>query len=100
MHRVNDQLYFEIPKAELGKDFLLVSQLKRTTLGAGYNGDPIGQRLLRWELSSNRVLLRTVNYSIVSSDPSNQVTRAVQDSNMPAIVRSFNVAAFIPAAIR
>ena len=94
VHRVGESLYYEIPKAELGKDYLLVSQLKRTTLGAGYGGDPVGNRLLRWELAGNRVLLRTVNYSVVSSDPSNQVTRAVADSNSPAIVRAFNVAAF------
>jgi Domain of unknown function (DUF5117)/Domain of unknown function (DUF5118) len=96
VHRVNDTLYFEIPVAELGKDYLLVSQLKRTTLGAGYGGDPVGNRLLRWEQRGNRVLLRTVNSSVVSSDPLNQVTRAVEDSNTPAIIRTFNVAAFSP----
>jgi len=96
IHRVNETLYYEIPTKELGKDYLLVSQLKRTTLGAGYGGDPVGNRLMRWELRGNRVLLRMVNYSIVSSDPSSQIVRAVDDANMPAIVRAFNVAAFAP----
>lgn len=97
VHRINDSLYFEIPKAELGKDYLLVTQLKRTTLGAGYGGNPVGNRVLRWELVGNRVLLKTVNYNIVSSDPTNKVAQAVEDSNYPAIVRVFNVAAFSPA---
>ena len=96
IHRVNETLFYEIPTKELGKDFLLVSQLKRTTLGAGYGGDPVGNRLLRWELRGNRVLLRVVDYSIVSSDAASQITRAVDAANMPAIVRSFNVAALAP----
>jgi hypothetical protein len=96
VHRVNETLYYEIPTKELGKDYLLVSQLKRTTLGAGYGGDPVGNRLLRWELRGNRVLLRVVDYGIVSSDAANQIARAVEDANTPAIVRSFNVAAFAP----
>lgn len=97
LHRVNDSLYFEIPKAEMGKDYLLVTQLKKTTLGAGYGGDPVGNRMLRWELKGNRVLLTTVNYNIMSSDPANPVSSAVEDSNTPAIIRTFNVAAFNPA---
>jgi hypothetical protein len=96
IHRVNDTLYYEIPKHELGKDFLLVSQLKRTTLGAGYGGEPVGNRLLRWELTGDRVLLKTVNYNVISSDGKNEVARAVDDSNLPAIVRAFNVAAYSP----
>jgi len=97
VHRVGETMYYEIPKAELGKDYLLVTQLKKTTLGAGYGGNPVGNRLLRWELVGNRVLLKNINYNIVSSDPTNAVTKAVEDSNMPAIVRTFNVAAFSAA---
>lgn len=94
VHRVGETMYYEIPKAELGKDYLLVTQLKKTTLGAGYGGNPVGNRLLRWELVGNRVLLKNVNYSIVSSNPANEVAKAVADSNTPAIIRTFNVAAF------
>ena len=97
VHRVNDSLYFEIPKAEMGKDYLLVTQLKKTTLGAGYGGDPVGNRMLRWELKGNRVLLEGINYNVMSSDPANPVVSAVEDSNTPAIIRAFNVAAFNPA---
>ncbi|HKT79903.1 MAG TPA: zinc-dependent metalloprotease, partial [Vicinamibacterales bacterium] len=63
-------------------------------LGAGYGGESVGNRVVRWEMLGNRVLLRTVNYSVVSSDPKSEIVRAVEDSNLPAIVRSFNVAAF------
>jgi hypothetical protein len=96
VHRINDQIFYEIPKAQLGKDFLWVTQLKRTAAGVGLGGQPVGSRVVRWELSGNRVLLREVDYSMVA-DPSEPIARAVANSANPPIVRSFNVAAFSPA---
>jgi hypothetical protein len=66
VHRINDQILYEIPKAELDKDFLWVSQIKRTAIGAGYGGQLAGSRVVRWQLRGNRVLLRLIDYSIVA----------------------------------
>src|SRR5688572_31756052 len=96
VHRIREQLFYEIPKAELGKDFLWVSQIKRASVGAALTGAPAGNLVVRWQLLGNRVLLRLVDYSIVA-DPSTPIARAVADSNNPAIVRAFNVAAFSPS---
>ena len=93
VHRIREQLYYEIPKAELGKDFLWVSQIKRATAGTGQVSQAAGNRVVRWELLGNRVLLRLVDYSIVA-DPSTPIARAVADASTPAIARVFNVAAF------
>jgi hypothetical protein len=90
VHRVGDNIYFEIPKDQLGKDMLWVTSIKRTTLGAGYGGSPVADRVVRWERQANRVLLRVVNYDVVA-DPAQPIARAVADANVPAIVRSFNV---------
>jgi len=95
VHRIEEQLYYEIPKAELGKDFLWVTQIKRTTAGAGAGGQAAGNRVVRWELLGDRVLLRLIDYSIVA-DPSRPIARAVADANNPAIARVFNVAAYNP----
>src|SRR5882757_5267060 len=35
VHQVKDKYFYEIPKAEMGKDFLWVSQIQRTTNGVG-----------------------------------------------------------------
>ena len=95
VHRVGEQLYYEIPKAELDKDFLWVSQIKRTTIGAGAGGQAAGNRVVRWELRDTRVLLRLIDYSIIA-DPTAPIARAVANANNPAIARVFNVAAFNP----
>jgi hypothetical protein len=97
VHRVNETLYYEIPKAELGKDFLWESQIKRTTFGAGYGGQAVDNHVIRWEQLGNRVLLKLVNYGVVASDASNPVVQAVADANNPPIVMAFNVEAFSPA---
>jgi len=96
-YRVGETLYFEIPRAQLDKDLLWVTQIKRTSFGDGYGGQAVDNRVVRWQLLNNRVYLQLRNYGIVASDPSNPVAQAVTDANDPTIVRAFNVAAFSPA---
>ena len=95
VHRIREQLFYEIPKSELGKEFLWVTQIKRTATGAGLGGQAVGNRVVRWELSGNRVLLREVDYSL-TADPTEPISRAVANASNPPIVRAFNVAAFSP----
>ena len=42
IHSIKDKVYYEIPKSELNKEFLWVSQIARTTLGVGYGGQAAG----------------------------------------------------------
>src|ERR1041384_2211581 len=45
IHTVKEKVYYEIPKNELGKEFLWVSQIAKTTLGAGYGGQAARNRV-------------------------------------------------------
>ncbi len=92
VHRIKDKVFYEIPKKELGKDFLWVSQIARTALGAGYGGQAAGNRVVRWERRENRVFLRSVSYEIVA-DARLPIARAVQHANNNAIIMAFNVEA-------
>jgi hypothetical protein len=96
VHRINDTLFYEIPKGELNKDFLWNTQLKKTTIGAGYGGQNIGSRVVRWVQKGDRVLLLNIDYSVIA-DPSDPVSMAVEDANYPAIIRTFPVAAYAPS---
>ena len=69
VHRIKEKVFYEIPKKELGKDFLWVTQIARTTLGVGYGGQAVGNRVVRWERNDNRVLLRGVLYDVVADRP-------------------------------
>lgn len=90
VHRVKDKVYYEIPAAELGKEFLWVTQIARTTLGVGYGGQAAGRQVVRWERRGNRVLLRRVSYDVVA-DRALPIAQAVAAANFEPIVMSFNV---------
>ena len=92
VHTIKEKIYYEIPKSELQKEFLWVSQIARTTLGAGYGGQAAGNRVVKWERKGNRILLRNVLYDVVA-DPKLPVSRAVQAANNDTIIMSFNIEA-------
>jgi hypothetical protein len=92
VHRLKDRVYYEIPKDRLGREFLWVSQIAQTTLGAGYGGQAAGNRVVKWERRGDRILLRTVAYDVVA-DPKTPISRAVQAANFNPIVMAFNIEA-------
>ena len=96
VHRITegsrDSLFYEIPKNELDKDFLWNTQLKKTTIGAGYGGQSVGSRVVRWVLRNDKVLLQNKDYTLVA-DPANPLR---DEANTPAIIRAFDIAAFSP----
>jgi hypothetical protein len=93
IHTIKDKVYYEIPKSELGKEFLWVSQIAKTTLGVGYGGQAAGNRVVKWERKGNRLLLRNVSYDVVA-DSKLPVSRAVQAANNDTIIMAFNIEAF------
>jgi hypothetical protein len=95
VHKVKDKYFYEIPKDQLEKEFLLVTQIARTTNGVGYGGQALGRRVVRWERNDNKIHLRNINYSIVA-DPKNPIAEAVRNSNNDTIIMAFPVAAWGP----
>ena len=93
IHSIKDKVYYEIPKSELNKEFLWVSQIARTTLGVGYGGQAAGNRVVKWERKGNRIALRSVAYDVVA-DPKLPISRAVQAANNDTIIMAFNIEAF------
>jgi hypothetical protein len=93
VHRIKDRLFYEIPKQHLGREFLWVSQVKSTTIGAGQGGQSAGNRVVRWERRGDRVFLRGVSYEITAADAKAPIARAVRDANYDPIVMSFNIEA-------
>ena len=92
VHQLRDRLYYEIPKTEFGKDFLWVSTLAKTALGAGYGGTAVGNRVVRWERNERRVLVRNVSYEVVA-DEKEPIAQAVRAANNDAILMSFPIEA-------
>jgi len=94
--KIGDRLLFEIPRSQMNKDVLLVQEIAQTALGAGYDGQAAGNRVLRFERRDNHVLLRGVSNEIIASDTLAPVAGAVNASNVHPIIAIFNVEAYGP----
>ena len=92
VHQLDDKVFYEIPEAELGKEFLWVSQIARTTQGVGYGGQSLGNQVVTWERQGDRVLLKSVSYAIVADDEE-PIARAVQAANNDTIIKAFDIEA-------
>jgi hypothetical protein len=93
VHQVGERYFYEIPKKELGKQYLWNTQIAKTTVGAGYGGGQVTNKVVEWELRNNRVYLRDIDFSI-HADPDSPIAAAVNDANNDTIVMAFNVAAY------
>lgn len=93
VHRIKQKLLYEIPKSEVGKDFLLVTSQSKTQSGLGYGGDAVNQQVVRWERDDDRILLRSVLFSSVAADTL-PVATAVEKANLPPILGVFDIQAY------
>ena len=95
LHRIGEKLYYEIPRTMLGRQFRLVVDRRGTIRGVGYAGEQIAARVVRWDRMGNRVLLRMISYAM-RADSNLPVAQAVDLSNTPPIIKSFDIAAWSP----
>lgn len=93
VHQVDDKIYYEIPQSALGKELLWVTQLERTGAGRGYGGSPVNDRVVRWELRNEDVLLRDVNYTI-RADANDPIQNAVEATTVEPILAVLPVKAY------
>ena len=93
VHTLKSKVLFEIPKAELGKDLLLVVQITKSPSEASYPGESVQDMIVRWEVRENKVLLRSISYANIA-DPSEPISKAVEAMNTGTIMMVFPVEAF------
>ncbi len=93
VYRVKQKWYFEIPRKEIGKEFLLVSRQAATQTGIGYGGDELNDQVARWDKIEDRILLRSVMYYAVAAD-SLPISYAVRKATNPPILAAFDIQAY------
>lgn len=92
-HKIGEKLFYEIPADKLGKDMLWVTQIDQTQAGYSFAGMPVTDRVVRWELRGDNVLLRDVKYAI-RADVNDPIKLAVQETSVAPIIKVFPVAAY------
>ena len=96
VHQVASRLYFEIPKSELGRDFVIVTTLNSTPDDIGIRGTQGGNNLVRFERRENRIFLREASYSEFNSDTTPAGRRAFDLISLTKILAAFNIEAYGP----
>jgi len=91
-HRIDDDLFFEIPDSLLSKEMLLVTRIAQTADNIGYGGEKANEQVVRWERQFDKILLRVAQYSNVA-DPDTPIYQAVRNSNFEPIIMSFDIEA-------
>ncbi len=95
VHRVGDDLYYEIPLDRLDEEMLLLTRIAQTPAGAGYGGSKANTSIVRWQRNDDRILLRLVSYENVAAD-SLPIAQAVRNSNFEPVIMAFDIEAMSP----
>ena len=95
VHKVDDRWYFEIPDSLLNREIEMTTRFSKTAGGGGvYAGEMENEQTILWEKGPNKnVLLRVVTV-ISKADSTDEIFKAVNNSNLNPIAESFEIKAF------
>ena len=100
LHRVEDKIYFEMPVALLGREFLLGSKVVRTTdLGSGIVGlMGVTPKHFRFVMEDSTLYMQEISRKgklpLFSDSPEEGVQEAIRVNSLEPIVKSFPVLAY------
>jgi len=98
VHRVDDKYYFEIPDSIMYREIMAVTRFVKVPANSGvgratYGGELTNRQTLSFEKGpSNNVFMRVITLINVA-DSTNQISKAVSNSNLNPIAAAFPVAA-------
>ena len=96
VHQVGARLFFEIPRAELGKDYVIVSTLAGTPDEIGIRGTQGGNNLVRFERRDNRIFVREADYRDIIADTATSQKLAADLIGVTKILAALNIEAYGP----
>lgn len=92
VYRDGEDLYYEIPNSQLGREFLLVTRIAKTADEIGYGGEKSNTQVVRWVRQGDKIMLRSVGYENVATEDQ-PIAQAVLNSNFEPIIMAFDIAA-------
>ncbi|MBL8066352.1 MAG: DUF5117 domain-containing protein, partial [Chthonomonadaceae bacterium] len=90
----DETYYFQVPQNILGRDFLWTTELKQTPSGM-YSGTMTASSVVRFEQRGEKVLVRTIDYSVRATE-GEEIKFGVEQSNVNPIIKTFSVKAKSP----
>ncbi len=98
VHKVDDKYYFEIPDSVMYREIMAVTRFVKVPANSGvgratYGGELTNRQTLSFEKGpSNNVFMRVITLINVA-DSTNQISKAVSNSNLNPIAAAFPIAA-------
>jgi hypothetical protein len=98
VHKVEDKYYFEIPDSIMYREIMAVTRFVKVPANSGvgratYGGELTNRQTLSFEKGpSNNVFMRVITLINVA-DSTNQISKAVSNSNLNPIAAAFAIAA-------
>lgn len=97
-YKADGKYYYEIPDSLLGREMLVVTRFVKTpaklkTFGEQYGGEEVNEQVWKWERHDKQIFIRVPTYS-VRADSTTDMYQSVKNSNMDAILASFEIKAY------
>ncbi|WP_439695677.1 zinc-dependent metalloprotease [Mucilaginibacter sp. AW1-7] len=97
-YKVDGKYYCEIPDSLLSREMLVVTRYVKTpaglrTFGQQYGGEQLNEQVWKWERHDKQVFIRVPSYS-VRADSTSDMYQSVKNSNLDAVLASFDIKAF------
>lgn len=94
VYKADDKYYFEIADSLIGRLVMAITRIAKAPTGAGYGGQEVNRQVLQWEKGpDNKLFLRCVGFVNISSDSTQSIFEAVQNSNVDPITGVFEIKA-------
>jgi hypothetical protein len=91
VHKVDEKIYFEIPKEGFDKLMLWQAEVHKGPAGVTWGGYSLGSRYLRFDRRGNKVYLWQASFA--KRGDGKAIQHAVDSANMDSIIYSFSVEA-------
>lgn len=95
VHKVEDKWYFELPDSLMNREMIVTTRYNKIAGGVGtYAGELENQQTIVWEKGPNKNVFMRVVTTISVADSSNEIYKAVTNSNLNPIVAAFDIKAY------
>lgn len=97
-YKVDGKYYYEIPDSLLNREMLVVTRFVKTpanlkTFGSQYGGEEVNDQVWKWERHDKQIMIRVPSYRL-KADSTTDMYEAVKNSNIDAVLASFDVKAY------
>ena len=97
VHQVDDKWYFEIPDSLMNREMMVTTRYSKIAGGgAVYAGELENQQTIEWEKGPNKNVFLRVVTTISLADSTNDIYKAVTNSNLNPIAAAFEIKAIGP----